>query len=1075
MRDSMMAFAWRRRSTRIPSARASVAATARTTEQNGLGPDRGIFDMSKTMFRAALIAATTLATGAVLLPVAATAQVGQAALRGRITAAAGNPVQDVTIVEVGTGYRRTVPLAADGTYNFPSLRAGTYRLEVRSQNGTRNSDDFTLRVGQNAGLDIDLSAPAAAAPAAAGGQGATGQAGTGETAEGAPGATEAGQAAPAGDIIVTGSRIRSLSGGQVGINITQRLIEQLPQNNRNFLAFADLAPGVRFIEGANGESRIQGGAQDSRTVNVFIDGVSQKDYVLKSGITGQDSSPGNPFPQLGIGEYQVLSSNYKAEFDQVSSVAITAVTKSGTNEFHGEGFFDFTNQNLRDRRPTEIFPTTIPKVKTSNKQFGAALGGPIIKDKAHFFFTYEGKRIDSPYDVRPDNGVPISTLPQQYQQYFGSFSQRFNEDLYFGKIDIVPTDRDLIELTGKYRNESGNQISTGINAPDTATLNKVIDKRGMLRWQHTADDWVNDARLSYEDVRWSPTPATDGTTYFLQATQRTGSSAQRIDLLRYGAGSSFQNKGQKGWTFQDDFTWTGFEGHTIKVGGKGKWVQLRSIEQNLINPQYSYDVNAFSQTGFNDTLPYRVQFGAAVGGADPQIRSNNFQLGLYAQDDWDVTSRLTLNIGLRWDYERTPAYLDFVTPAENITAVSPANYPNLNNADYNINDYISTGNNRKTFKGAWQPRLGFTYRLDEAGRFSVFGGYGRSYDRNQFDFLQQELTQGVFQTRTFNFIGNDSLNPCDPVANPQTCIAWNPIYLTPEGRQILQNAAVGGGREFRFLKNDLKVPYSDQFSLGLRGRFAPVELEVGYSHVKSRDGFVFLLGNRRPDGSFFFNDPTSSTDVPQSPFNFAPNGYGSIILGDNGLRTDADSAYFKLTKSWSRSSPWSLDATYTYTQATENRKFGEVYSLDFAQIADYPIMRSSGVPRHRFVAAGSVDTPIGVTMSAKFQIESPTFIKNFLDSSDPFQRVLIGREAYGLGDRWGRRQLDFAFTKYVPIGFINDQAKLRFRVDILNVMNDRNYVDFFDNPAEPNFAQRSTNAIGGNPPRTIKLSAGFSF
>ncbi|RZL73793.1 MAG: TonB-dependent receptor, partial [Sphingomonas sp.] len=532
-------------------------------------------------------------------------------------------------------------------------------------------------------------------------------------------------------------------------------------------------PGVRFIEDASGASRIQGGGQDSRTVNVFIDGVSQKDYVLKNGITGQDSSPGNPFPQLGIGEYQVLSSNYKAEFDQVSSVAITAVTKSGTNEFHGEGFYDYTNQNLRDRRPSEIFPITIPKVDTSNKQFGAALGGPIIKDKAHFFFTYEGKRISSPYDVRPENGYPVSSIPAQYQDNFGTFAQQFKEDLYFGKIDIVPTDNDLIELSGKYRNESGLQNSTGINAASTATLNKVVDKRGLLRWQHTGNRWINDARVSYEDVVFSPTPATDGITQFFQATQRIGNGTQRTDLLRAGAGGNFQTKGQKGWTIQDDFTFTGLQGHTIKVGAKAKFVKLNTLEQNLTNPQYTYDVNAIPGVAFNDTLPYQLQFGAPGASGNANVRSNNFQIGFYAQDDWDVTSHLTLNIGLRWDYERTPAYLDYVTSAENVAAVSLANYPNLRGADYDINDYISNGNNRKAFKGAWQPRLGFTYRFDEAGRFSMFGGYGRSYDRNQFDFLQQEASQGAYQVRTFNFIGNDSLNPCVP---SQTCIAWNPVY-----------------------------------------------------------------------------------------------------------------------------------------------------------------------------------------------------------------------------------------------------------------------------------------------------------
>ncbi|HXH16247.1 MAG TPA: TonB-dependent receptor [Sphingomonas sp.] len=1023
--------------------------------------------MNKMMLRAAVVSLTALSSGLLFAPAPASAQVGQASLRGTLTAPADNPVIEVAAVEIATGIRRVVPADAAGTYNFASLRAGTYRLEIKQRNGTRNSDAFTLRVGQTAGLDLDLStAPTQPAPA-------TAPAPTGAEPATTPEAgTDTATAESGGEIIVTGNRIRSLSGGQVGSVISSRLIEQLPQNNRNFLAFADLAPGVRFIEDASGASRIQGGGQDSRTVNVFIDGVSQKDYVLKNGITGQDSSPGNPFPQLGIGEYQVLSSNYKAEFDQVSSVAITAVTKSGTNEFHGEGFFDFTNQKLRDRRPSEIFPTTIPKVDTSNKQFGAALGGPIIKDKAHFFFTYEGKRISSPYDVRPENGYPVSSIPAQYQDNFGTFAQQFKEDLYFGKIDIVPTDNDLIELSGKYRNESGLQNSTGINAASTSTLNKVVDARGLLRWQHTGNQWINDARVSYEDVKFSPTPATDGITQFFQATQRIGTGTQRIDLLRAGAGGNFQTKGQKGWTVQDDFTFTGLQGHTIKVGGKAKWVKLNTLEQNLTNPQYTYDANAIPGVAFNDTLPYRLQFGAPGASGNANVRSSNFQIGFYAQDDWDVTSHLTLNIGLRWDYERTPAYLDYVTSAENVAAVSPANYPNLNAADYDINDYISNGNNRKAFKGAWQPRLGFTYRFDEAGRFSMFGGYGRSYDRNQFDFLQQEVSQGAYQVRTFNFIGNDSLNPCVP---SQTCIAWDPVYLTDAGRQQLIGAAVGGGREFRFLKNDLKVPYSDQFSLGLRGRFSPVELEIGYTHIASKDGFAFLLGNRRPDGSFFFNDPANPTDVPQSPFSFSPDGYGSIILGTNGLKTNSDAVYFKLTKTYSAASPWSVDATYTYTQAEENRQFGETFSLDYPQLSDYPTARSSGVPRHRFVVAGSVDTPIGVTFSTKFSIESPIYLKTLLDNSFPFTRVLVGREADSLGDIWGRRQLDFAFTKYVPIGFIAEQARVRMRLDILNVMNDRNYVDFTNSPLDANYGQRSTYSVGGNPPRTIKLSAGFSF
>ena len=212
--------------------------------------------------RLAAALALSAAGGALALGLAvpAHAQESTASLRGSVTGAT-----QITAIEVNTGIRRTVDVDTNGSYNFASLRPGTYRLEITTAQGVRRTDEFTLNVAQDAVLDFD---DLAAAP------------------------TVAPDQADAGDtgIIVTGTRIRTLEGGEVGATITQRQIEQLPQNNRNFLAFADLAPGVQFVTNGSDQSRLQGGAQDSRTVNIFIDGVGQKDYVLKNGITGQDST-----------------------------------------------------------------------------------------------------------------------------------------------------------------------------------------------------------------------------------------------------------------------------------------------------------------------------------------------------------------------------------------------------------------------------------------------------------------------------------------------------------------------------------------------------------------------------------------------------------------------------------------------------------------------------------------------------------------------------------------------------------------------------------------------------------------
>ncbi|WP_447763171.1 TonB-dependent receptor domain-containing protein [Sphingopyxis panaciterrae] len=982
------------------------------------------------------------------------AQVSGASLRGMVKAEGG--VTQVTAINVNTGLTRTSTVGANGSYGFSSLPVGTYRLEFTTSQGKRQTDEFTLNVAQNAVLDFDFSQP--------------------DIAEGGDDA-----------IIVTGSRIRSMEGGEVGTNITQRLIEQLPQNNRNFLAFADLAPGVQFLTNSANQTSLRGGAQGANAINIFIDGIGQKDYVLKGGITGQDTTQGNPFPQLAIGEYRVISSNYKAEYDQVSSVAITAVTKSGTNEFHGEGFFDFTNQSLRDRLPRENSPISIPKVRTKDMQFGGALGGPIIKDVLHFFVTYEGKRRVEPREIKPGLDLPVDFFPSEYQGAFGPRTSSFNEDLYFGKINFTPTSNDLFEFSVKYRDESGEELNNGFAAEETATITRVKEWRGLARWEHTADTWVNDFKVAYEDVTWNPRPVNFGNVSLFNVTvpntpPETGT--RRGDILRIGAGSNFQDKGQKGWQVSNDFTWTGLDSHSFKVGVKAKWVELNANTQNQ-NPLFIYNaayVPAGTPAGtFNDAVPYRMTFNAPVNGGDPNVTSKNFQFGVYAQDDWEISDRLTLNIGLRWDYERTPAFLnyqhdpaiaEFVAGRAGYTnpdgTVTPP-YTNLANANFNIDDYISTGNERKAFKGAWQPRLGFTYALDDEKRFAIFGGYGRSYDRTQFDFIQQELAQGLFAGRTFNFNNpGDPDNVCTPSA---TCIDWNPVYLTQEGRDaLIAGLPAGAGRELRFIKNDLKTPYSDQFSLGVRGRFNLLDLEAGYSYVESKNGFAYVLGNRRPDGSFF--PPTGN---PDSPFGNPPSPFGAIILGTNGIETRANTAYFKLTKRYTEFSPWSLDATYTFTDAEENRQLGEVFSLDFPGIEEYPFISATGTRKHRFVMAGTVDIPYGFTLSGKFQIASPKYLAEIVGTAgtptSPPSRDVTSIETKGNGDLWGYRQMDLSITKYIPVGFLSDEARLRFRIDIINLFNDRNYGGF---SAATGLRNLNDLSLDG-PPRTIKLSAGFSF
>ncbi len=355
----------------------------------------------RTFPRLALASAIAAALAS---PMAVQAQSADATLRGNAPANA-----DVTAQNVATGITRRTKANAAGAYTLPGLPPGTYRVNA----GPGTETVVTLSVASTATLNL--------APGEVAGE-AVGEVSSPEQ--------------PMQEVTVTGRRLNEVRTSEVGTTVSMQQIETTPQMTRNFLEFADTVPGVVFEVDASGRTSIRGGAQNENGVNLYIDGVGQKGYV-RSGVSGQaGDTQGNPFPQLAIGEYKVITSNYKAEYDQISSAAITALTRSGTNTFQGEAFGTYTADNFRARTPGEVDSGI--KTPSESKEYGVAFGGPIIEDKLHFFVTYEAKRYVTPKTVALEGSPPaaiVAQIPADVNAQLGPASIAFDEDLYFAKLD----------------------------------------------------------------------------------------------------------------------------------------------------------------------------------------------------------------------------------------------------------------------------------------------------------------------------------------------------------------------------------------------------------------------------------------------------------------------------------------------------------------------------------------------------------------------------------------------------------------------------------------------------------------
>ncbi len=930
---------------------------------------------------------------------AASAQTSNATVRGTITAAgvAAPAGTDVIAVNKATGSTYRTKTLADGSYVLLGLNPGSYDIRVA---GAPSGSEVTLSVGQNATLDL--------------------------------GSTDA----KLGTVVVQGSAQRQgVIDSQVGTTVSNKMIEAIPQATRNFLSAADFAPGVRFDTDPSGNTRLRGGSQNIDAVNVFIDGVGHKNNILRGGLTGQDTSQGNPFPQTAIAEYRVLTQNYKAEFDQVSSVAIAAVTKSGGNETHGSVYVNRTGSNWTSLSPIQKQDEANGVPPPSNRQIegGFSIGGAIKPDALHYFVAYDGKSIDKPRQLTAMNlekypnspGVVADIASQQ-----GAFKGQFKEHLLFAKLSAEIDDRQRLDISTTLRKETSYAVDGDRFAPNTAINNNNNEYRVDLTHEYTGDRWLNEARIGAESAKWNPqSDSTDPQVRYKYSPSNALSNVQ--DIFFTGGSPNSQDRRQKGFYLKDDLSYTGLAGHVIKGG-----VQFKAMKYELsgtafrvptINtvlntttgqPYYNGLVCTGSNVSSNGLKSDQCEINLAIPTASANFK--NSQYGIYLQDDWKVTKQLELNVGARWDYEDNMLNNSYVTPADRVAALrgldgrtlagitAPAGQTyaqSLAKGGVSIEDFISDGNSRKPFKGAFAPRLGASYDVNGDKATVVYGGWGRSYDRK---------------------MANNALD------------------------ELQKNAQVGG--EIWLIKNKFKMPFADQMSVGVRQAVGAWNLDVALSSVHAKNQFIWYGGNRDPNGGW----------GTQSPVDFlggGPTGYGTLVLGDFVGENKANSLLLSLEKPYTPASGWSLTVAYTYTDAqTKDRDWNDSDVFDWTYgRSGYGWNPNKDAEKHRLVVGGFWDRlPWGLQVSGKLTLGSGQ-PRQVTDCHGGFPHDNVpGTCVYLKRDSDSFKQLDMALAKSFKVY----GGELQIRADVLNLFNTANwgyYDDWIGGPSTP-----PQNAFGGD-------------
>jgi hypothetical protein len=696
----------------------------------------------------------------IVFSVAVGAQVAGGTLSGTITDPSEKlvPQAQVSITNVATGITTTVTTNSDGFYIVPNLRPGEYQVTVSAKGfSPETRKGISLTVGARQVFNLTL---------------------------------QVGSAAKTVVEVTTEAPALQLASSEISAVVNANTVRELPLNGRSWTDLAALQPGVETIQTqpsfATGSDRGNRGFGQQLTIsgarpqqnNYRLDGVSLNDYA--NGAPG--SVLGGNLGVDAIQEFSVLTSNYSAEYGKTSGGVVNAVTRSGTNAFHGS-VYEFLRNSALDARNFFEDPTAA-KASFKRNQFGGAIGGPIIKNRTFFFADYEGIRqskgianlnfVPSPA-ARSGNihdtttGLPVNvTVDPAVQKYLALYpvpaqcdagadvcksvfngQQIVNENFVTTRIDHKFSEKD--SLFGTYLYDK-----TPYSSPDSfgnVGLN-TLSSRQIVAVEEThsfTPTFVNAVRFGYNHENVNNDSSVTAINKAAADTSLGAFAGRNAAVVNVNGVLSSMTGGVGGLpTYL--YRWNSFQGyddaffnrgkHTLKFGGAFERMMLQVTA--LTDPNGIWFFNTLSD--FLTNNPAKFQGGVASSLTPRDLRQSLF--GAYIQDDWRWKPNLTLNLGLRYEMTTVPTEIHGkIANLRNLADPLPVCGVVVQGQCSGTGAFFSNPT-KKNF----EPRVGFAWDPLRNGRMAVRGGVGL------FDVLPLPYQFILLTTQSAPFFQYTSLN-----------------------------------------------------------------------------------------------------------------------------------------------------------------------------------------------------------------------------------------------------------------------------------------------------------------------------